>query len=1068
MHNIMAAGSRDRPPMLAPGRYAQWRSRFMRYIDTKDNCEALKKCLEEGPYVPSTVIILAKHATETSETVEEHSEIETLANMYDANKAHFKAEKETIHMLLTGIRDKIYSTIGACNTAHEMWIAIKRLQQGKSLNVQDVKTNLFWEFGKFTSRDGESTESYYTRFYKMMNEMISCNYIVKGKEIARPITPLSESASEEDSDPEQAQRDKDMQKTLALIAKYFKKIYKPTNNNLRTSSNSRNKHVDTYPRYVKDNQIGQFRNQRRVTVAGAKETECRKPKMVKDYTYHKEKMLLSKQAEEDLGTDAEPLEKVQYDDEYNVFSNEKQHSEQPDFINNTCAVEKVDRNVILDSPDICDNDDQADQNDEEYDDERVALANVIANLTLDTKENKKILKQLKKANASLSQELKECKSTLEETTRALGESNSTRDSCYCTSKPKDRFHVPTAKDVSSLVEVCLMPLAIKTQNENFKIVHELKQEMFADLEYAKSLEKEIDELKYDKAVFSNIYDLLLQECVSKDVMFSYMHSLPDLTAQAELQCLYVHKVKECECLAEKLLQLCKSMLKTRSPRVMSSIDKSMAAFWVIDNQFQKFIDWQYFMDYDSQMTEKFFAEYTEIKVTQFRETLLQHMGNVKKSVAERAHHQRHQALDADLVVMKSNRTESGMHDTSSSSGNYITHVVDANIRPVNDQVPFAEVQLTAQHNVLANEQQLTDQSEPIYDTYLLEKVDSNTSPGSTNMSHRGGEIDQDAKHDQENVFANAALKNELRKLKGTCVDTKFAKPSILGKLILQPHRNQSVVRKPTAFKSERCKFSKPRFASQVDVINDLSKPVTPHYVPKVRESVFVKPHHVIASGSSRNSYNKSYGSNDMAHKYYLEVAKKKTQDKNTSLKPSVRHTTSLQNTTNGSKPKPRSNNQTSRSFHVPKSSCVQASDLNVNKMASADNTSGLALQRKERCTLQCALSLEEEKSSCLKPFSSISFMLFHARLVIKWINVPLIVVLFTCLIKNGNLIRLTQNSVSLTPYVPPSKKGYEILFQQLFDEYFTPPPHAVSPVSAAVAAPRVVDPAGSPSSATID
>nr|GEX60732.1 hypothetical protein [Tanacetum cinerariifolium] len=52
-----------------------------------------------------------------------------------------------------------------------MWIANARLQQGESLNVQDVKTNLFWEFGKFTSRDGESMESYYTRFYKMMNEM---------------------------------------------------------------------------------------------------------------------------------------------------------------------------------------------------------------------------------------------------------------------------------------------------------------------------------------------------------------------------------------------------------------------------------------------------------------------------------------------------------------------------------------------------------------------------------------------------------------------------------------------------------------------------------------------------------------------------------------------------------------------------------------------------------------------------------------------------------------------------------------------------------------------------------
>nr|GEZ13064.1 hypothetical protein [Tanacetum cinerariifolium] len=64
--------------------------------------------------------------------------------------------------------------------------------------------------------------------------------------------------------------------------------------------------------------------------------------------------------------------------------------------------------------------------------------------------------------------------------------------------------------------------------------------------------------------------------------------------------------------------------------------------------------------------------------------------------------------------------------------------------------------------------------------------------------------------------------------------------------------------------------------------------------------------------------------------------------------------------------------------------------------------------------------------------------------------------------------RLVQNLVSPTPYVPPFKKDYEILFQQLFDEYFNPPPHAVSLVLTAVVASRAVDPAGSPSSTTID
>ncbi|GJY24644.1 hypothetical protein Tco_0398302 [Tanacetum coccineum] len=102
--------------------------------------------------------------------------------------------------------------------------------------------------------------------------------------------------------------------------------------------------------------------------------------------------------------DTEPMVEVPYTAEYNVFAIDTQHSEQPESINNTCVVEKVDSNVIPDSPDMCDNEIQTDQNAK---DERAALANLIENLTLDTEENKKILKQLKKANASLTQELKE-------------------------------------------------------------------------------------------------------------------------------------------------------------------------------------------------------------------------------------------------------------------------------------------------------------------------------------------------------------------------------------------------------------------------------------------------------------------------------------------------------------------------------------------------------------------------------------------------------------------------------------------------------------------------------------
>ncbi|GJY21841.1 hypothetical protein Tco_0394407 [Tanacetum coccineum] len=148
----------------------------------------------------------------------------------------------------------------------------------------------------------------------------------------------------------------------------------------------------------------------------------------------------------------------------------------------------------------------------------------------------------------------------------------------------DSFCAPTAHDMEVLIKTCLMPLSLKTQNDSFKFVHELKQEMHADLKYIESLEKEIDELESNKADFSNMYDLLLQECVSKDVMCSYLHSLSDLDAHTELQCLYLNKVKECECkptpfsnsLERKSFSKTKSVPKTNVSEGLSKLVTSQS------------------------------------------------------------------------------------------------------------------------------------------------------------------------------------------------------------------------------------------------------------------------------------------------------------------------------------------------------------------------------------------------------------------------------------------------------------------------------------------------------------
>ncbi|GKB06204.1 hypothetical protein Tco_0834437 [Tanacetum coccineum] len=170
LHNaIMEAGSKDRPPMLAPGNYVQWKSRIKRYIDTKPNSELIHYCLQNPPYTYQWAEKTVPVAEGSSETTTERY-MENYKNVSQDIRDQLNAEAEAVQIILTGIDNDIYSTVDACPNACEMWKAIERLKQGESINVQDLETNLYWEFGKFTSRDGESLESYYSRFYKMMNK----------------------------------------------------------------------------------------------------------------------------------------------------------------------------------------------------------------------------------------------------------------------------------------------------------------------------------------------------------------------------------------------------------------------------------------------------------------------------------------------------------------------------------------------------------------------------------------------------------------------------------------------------------------------------------------------------------------------------------------------------------------------------------------------------------------------------------------------------------------------------------------------------------------------------------
>ncbi|GJS26433.1 hypothetical protein Tco_0487053 [Tanacetum coccineum] len=205
---------------------------------------------------------------------------------------------------------------------------------------------------------------------------------------------------------------------------------------------------------------------------------------------------------------------------------------------------------------------------------------------------------------------------------------------------------------------------------------------------------------------------------------------------------------------------------------------SIASFKVLETQFQMFIKSRIYLDDEYvDMIRNKFLQYTRLEIPEFRDTLIQHMESVKKSIDERAQHKREydswvnerqiqtaedkvdtgKAVDASLVNTESIGTESKEQDTSSRSGND-AHADDADIRPIYDEEPMAEVQTTAEINVFAIGQQHTEQPEFNNE----EEVDQN---GGTVMTHVL--LSDKSTVNLQLILSNSILESEILRLKRT-------------------------------------------------------------------------------------------------------------------------------------------------------------------------------------------------------------------------------------------------------------------------------------------------------------
>nr|GEW99991.1 retrovirus-related Pol polyprotein from transposon TNT 1-94 [Tanacetum cinerariifolium] len=317
-----------------------------------------------------------------------------------------------------------------------MWIAIERLQQVESLNIQDVKTNLFWEFGKFTSHDGESMESYYCRFHKMMNEMVRNNLTVATMQVNVQFLQQLQPEWSRFVTIVKQQHDLDIvsyHKLFDVLKQYQKELNEICVERIANNANPLALVAAASPYPYPYYQAPKFHKPYAPTSKQSSSTRSNASTKFKGKEIAK---LITP-----------PFELASEED-----SNPEQAQRDKDMQKNLALIEKNQMTVTVAG-------------------DRETVGSQVVQQTgiqcFNCKEFGHFTKECRKQKRVKDSTYQ--KDKIELVDQAWEEHS------------HDHFCAPTAYDMEILIKTCLMPLAIKTQNDSFTFVHELKQEMHADL-----------------------------------------------------------------------------------------------------------------------------------------------------------------------------------------------------------------------------------------------------------------------------------------------------------------------------------------------------------------------------------------------------------------------------------------------------------------------------------------------------------------------------------------------------------------------------------------------------------
>nr|GEU58970.1 hypothetical protein [Tanacetum cinerariifolium] len=212
--------------------------------------------------------------------VNETFHVQTDDELTEKELKHIEADDQAIQTILLDLSEDIYAVVDSCETAQEIWLCVQQMMKGFDIGIQEKKAKLLIEWERFTSTDGESIESYYHRFLKLMNDLKRNKHFPENiasnlkflnnlqPEWSRHVTIVYQTKDLHTADYTQLydflkynQKENYMQQpmpnleditetttamnmTLALMAKAFKLNYStPTNNNQRISSNPHNRQI---------------------------------------------------------------------------------------------------------------------------------------------------------------------------------------------------------------------------------------------------------------------------------------------------------------------------------------------------------------------------------------------------------------------------------------------------------------------------------------------------------------------------------------------------------------------------------------------------------------------------------------------------------------------------------------------------------------------------------------------------------------------------------------------------------------------------------------------------------